>query len=148
MFLVVASGIIRSEPPKKLPSVGKSLGESGSDLFHISVPLRNNLSIFWEVGDLTQYAKNLLMEMADPLLLVISMASSFGFKFVSALSNTVPQVGKDGAMGVMLGIAVFGGMKVGVFSGASVLVGMLGFVSVAVRVGFFVEVAFGKTTAV
>lgn len=73
---MVASGmVIRLGAPKKLPSVGISLGESGSDLFQISTPLRNNLSTFWEVGISGQYAKSRLMVIADPLVLVISMPS-------------------------------------------------------------------------
>ena len=165
--LVVASGIVRSALPApltQLPLVGISLGELGSDLFQISMPLRNNLSIFWEVTDLTQYAKNLLMVMVDPLVLVISMPNSLALGFVNALSDTNPQIGSKGDMGVTVGISVNVGVGVlvgvfvrvgvfvtvlvgaGVWVGAGVCVG--GFVSVGVRVGFFEGVMLGSTTSV
>ena len=88
------------------------------------------------------------MVIVDLLLLVISMPSSLGFGFVSALSDTDPQIGSDGLMGVDVGIAVFVGVKAGVavLAGAGVFVGR--FVTVAVRVGFFVGVLLGNTTCV
>lgn len=163
--LVVASGIVRSALPApltQLPLVGISLGELGSDLFQISMPLRNNLSIFWEVTDLTQYAKNLLMVMVDPLLLVMSMLSWLVFIIVNALSDTDPQIGSKGDMGVTVGISVDVGVLVGVFVRVGVFVTVLvgtgvwvgagvrvgGFVSVGVRVGFFEGVMLGSTTSV
>jgi len=155
---VVVFRILRSAATKNLPSVGISLGESGSDLFQTSTPLRNNLSIFWEVGNLTQYAKNLLMVMSDPLLLVMSMLSSLAGRFVKALSATDGQVNSDGATDVAVGEGVFVGVKVGVkvgvrvgvlvivLVGRGVLVGF--FVTVAERVGFLEGVVLGSTTAV
>src|SRR5262245_54115442 len=106
--------MVRSATLSQLPSVGISLGVSGSDVFHIITLFRNSLSIFWEFGVLAQYAKNRSMVMVEPLLLVMSMASSLGFGFVSTLSDTVPQIGSKGAMGVSVGLVVLVGVKIAV----------------------------------
>ena len=142
---MVALGIVRLAPLAQLPSVGISLGESGSDVFQITAPLRSSLAIFWEVGDLTQYEKNRLIVTAGPLL-VISILSSLGFGFASALSNTDPQIGSDGLTGVCVGMVVF---AAGVFvfvGGLGVFV--VGFVAVGVGVIVLVGVRVGNTTCV
>ena len=140
--------MVRSAPPTKLPSAGISLGESGSDLFHISRPLRNNLSIFWEIGDLTQYAKNLFMVIVDLLWLLISILSSLVVGFVSVLRNTAAQIGAEGDTGVSVGAGLFVDVKIGVFVrvGAGVFVG--GFVIVGVGVLVLEGVILGSTTSV
>jgi hypothetical protein len=160
-FITPAFGMVRLALPTQLPSVGISLGESGSDVFHITTLLRNNLSIFWEVGNFTQYAKNLLMVISDPLLLVISMLSSLGFRFVRGPSNTnAPQPGSDGDTAVAVGVGEFVGIDVfvnirlwvevktgvDVFVGAGVFVG--GFVGLGVGVLVGEGVILGSTTNV
>jgi hypothetical protein len=72
---VVAFGMVRSAVLVQLPYLGKSLGESGSDGFQITVPLRSNWLIFWCVGMSGQYAMKRFIVMVEPLLLVISMPS-------------------------------------------------------------------------
>lgn len=123
--------MVKLAPPTKLPSLGISLGESGSDLFHISMPLRNNLSIFWELGTSGQYAKSWLIVIGAPLALVISMLSSVATPFVRGLSDIAgPQSGPVRAVGVGVGVNVFVGVKdavgvevaVGVFDGVGVFV--------------------------
>ena len=112
--------MVRSAPPTQLPSVGISLGESGSDVFQITIPLRNIRSIFWEGCDFIQYAKIRFMVTIDPLLFVISILSSLGFGFVTGLSDTVPHMGSDGATVVAVGVSVFVSVKVGVAVGVFV----------------------------
>jgi len=91
------------------------------------------------------------------------MPSSVVIVFVSAPSDTDPQIGSDGAtdvavgvfvgvklgVGVRVAVGVFVrvGVSVNVLVGPGVRVG-LGFVSVAVSVGFFEGVVLGSTTGV
>jgi hypothetical protein len=156
--------MVRTAPPTQLPSVGISLGESGSDVFQITAPLRSSLSIFCEGCDFTQYAKNLLIAIVVPLLLVISILSSLGFGFVIALSETAPQIDSDGATDVAVGVSVFVGVKVDVnvdvkvgvkvgvvvrvFVGVDVLIGVNVLVGKGVFVGGFVSVGVGVTVLV
>jgi hypothetical protein len=80
----------------------------------------------------------------------MSILSSLGFGFVSALRNTDPQIDSDGPIGVCVGTAFVDvkiGVRVSVLAGAGVLVG-LGLVAVAVRVGLGEGVELGSTTAV
>ena len=110
---VVVSGIVRLAPPIKLPSAGMSLGESTSDIFQMGLPPRKRRSSFWDVGNFTQKAKNLLIVISPPLLLVISAAISFGLGFDRA-PNVMdgPRSGSVGADGVAVGVSVNVGVKV------------------------------------
>ena len=126
-------------------------------MFQITRPFKSNLAIFWEFGNLTQYAKNLVMVIFVPLLLVIFMPSSLGFGFVSALSDTNGQIGSDGDPGVAVGMVVLVNVKIGVCGtdpvGVGVLVGGRGvrvaaLVSVGVRVTVPEGVIVGSTTSV
>ena len=156
-FSVVASGIVIAAL-LQFPSVGISLGTSGSDIFHISMVLRNSLSSFCDCGVFTQYAKNLLIVIGVPLLLVISTPISLGFGLVRAPSVTVPHIGSEGAKGVAVGVKVAEAVKVavgvcvivGVFEGVNVREGVAVGVRVLVLVGVTVRVrvCVGRTVRV
>lgn len=70
--MVRAAFVLGQVPP---PSAGILLGESGSDVFQIKPPLRNNRSSFCEGVGFTQTAKRLSMTIGLPLLLLIFMES-------------------------------------------------------------------------
>ena len=92
------------------------------------------------------------MVIVEEVLLVIFMLSTLGFGFVSALRNTDPQMGSEGATGVGVGMEVFVGVFVRVFVRVAVLAGMGvfvgGLVSVGGRVGLGEGVQLGSTTGV
>ena len=88
------------------------------------------------------------MVIVEEVLLVIFMPSSLAFGFVSALSDTDPQMGSEGATGVWVGLEVFVGVfvRVAVLAGMGVFVG--GLVSEGMRVGLGEGVQLGSTTGV
>src|SRR5215467_1353860 len=93
--------MVRSPAGTQLPSVGMSVGASGSDVFHITLPLpRKSLAIFCDLGAFTQYAKNLVIVMSVAPLLVMTARRSLGFGFVRGPSVTDGQMGFVGARGV------------------------------------------------
>jgi len=107
-------------------------------------PLRNNLSIFCEFGDFTQYAKNLVMVTGDLVRLETSMDISFGLGFVKVPSTIWVQFAIGGLTGVAVGSVV--GVNVCVLGGTGVFVG--GFVLVGLGVIVLDGVALGNTTNV
>ena len=129
-------------PTLQALSVGMSVGEVLSDVFHITILLSVTLESFWEFGVLTQYANNWLMLIAPPLLFVMVIPSSLGFGFVMGLRVTKPpHNGSVGPVGVTVGTGVSVGVKVVV--GVKVIVGVkvTGVeVGVLVRVGVAVRV--------
>ena len=137
---VASPGIVRSVP-SQLPSLGISLGVSGSDLSQASTLFRINRLSFWEIGDLTQYAKNLSMVTGVPLLLVITISRSLIFTF-GVLRDIEAQEDAVGAMGVKVEVAVFvaDGVKLGILD-VFVRVTVGGSVFVAVGIGVRVRVA-------
>ena len=96
--------------------------------------------------------------MVEPLLLVISIASTLGLEFTKGLSKTDPQTACTGATGVRVGGIVFVGVKVNVAVGVFVRVGVFVLTGMGVRVGVLVSVGgrvavlegviLGSTTAV
>ena len=151
--------------PIQLPSLGISLGEAGSEVFHTDTPPRNIWSSLCDAGVWTHVEYNLVMVIGPPLLLVMSMASSLLFGLVNAPSNTDTQIGSDGAacgtgvsvkvgdeVKVKVGVGVLVGegvkVRVGIFVGASVLVGGRVLVGVRVNVGPGEKVALGSTSSV
>src|ERR1043165_8712527 len=99
-------GIVKLEPFTQFPSVGISLGESGSEVFQITAVLSDKVAIFCELGDFTQKAKKRLMVIATPLGLVMFILNSLGLGLVGPLRNTDLQSGSDGATPVGVGISV------------------------------------------
>ncbi len=123
----------------QFPSVGISLGDVESDWFHISTSLRDSALSACEGGVLSQYAKNLVMVIVAPLLLVI-VALISSFWICKALSKTdEPQSGSARAVGVDVGVgvsvAVDVAVKVRVCDGVKVRTGIGVAVRVLVRVG-------------
>lgn len=88
------------------------LGVSGSDVFHMETPLRNNWSSFCEDVNFTHWAKRLSMTMGLPLLLLIFIESSLGSGFGSITSVMAEQFS-----GACVGVAVSVGVEVAAFVG-------------------------------